>query len=235
MFAVIKTGGKQYRVARDDVIVVEKLSGEPGTTLEFQDVLMIGEIRDSETARIAMRAALSGHLVLLTLHAAVAAEGVAAMINFGVEPFLLATSLIGVVAQQLVWTICPDCRCDIPVEVSPDDLDPVFREEFCELVASGKAAGFSFGQGCDRCFGSGYRSRTGLFEVLRVTPAIRNLAINKVPAADIEDAAVAEGMVRLRTQGVRMVIEGRTTIEEVLRVVQVPDTEETETAEAQLV
>ncbi|MBI4584666.1 MAG: type II/IV secretion system protein [Planctomycetes bacterium] len=189
------------------------------------DVLMIGEIRDTEGAWIAIRAALSGHLVLSTLHTGSAAEAITALINLGTEPFYLASALIGVMAQQLIRTLCTHCRYEVPFEVSPEQLDPAFRAEFLKMGELGKPLRYYFGQGCDQCFRSGYRDRTGLFEILRVTPAVRKLILQKAPAGEIDQAAKDEGMIGLRTLGIRLVIQGKTTVEEVLRVVPVPEEE----------
>ena len=138
-----------------------------------------------------------------------------------IEPFLIATSLIGVVAQQLVRTICPSCRTEIPLEVRPDQLDGPYREEFTKLLIEGGSLGFSYGAGCEECMNSGYRARTGIFEILRVSSAIRHLIIHKAPAESIEDTALVDGMVSMKALGMRLVIAGRTTIEEILRVVPV--------------
>ena len=127
----------------------------------------------------------------------------AALIHLGVEPFLIATSLVGVVAQQLVRKVCPNCRCRVDIGITPKDLDAVYREEFLRVHVPDKPLSFSYGEGCDECFRTGYRDRTGVFEILRVTQAIRRMILAKATAEAIEETAVSEGMVRMRTLGVR--------------------------------
>jgi type II secretory ATPase GspE/PulE/Tfp pilus assembly ATPase PilB-like protein len=191
------------------------------------DVLMIGEIRDAESARIAV---LGGHLVFSTLHTGTAADAVAALVNFGIEPFLLSTALVGVMAQQLLRCICDDCRTQVPLEVTPEELDPIYRAEMLRVLKPGQPFSFSYGEGCDQCFRSGYRGRTGLFEILRISARVRAEIMRKSPAEKIEEVALAEGLVTMRSAGLRLVIQGKTTMEEVVRVVPVPDWEMEEAA-----
>ena len=114
-------------------------------------------------------------------------------------------------AQQLLRGICDDCRTKVPLEVKPEELDPVYRAEMLRVLKPGQPFSFSYGEGCDTCFRSGYRGRTGLFEILRVTSAVRAEIMKKSPAETIEDVAVQSGMMTMRSAGMRLVIQGKTT------------------------
>ncbi|MBN1421589.1 MAG: type II/IV secretion system protein [Planctomycetes bacterium] len=185
------------------------------------DVLMIGEIRDAESARIAVRAALAGHLVLTTLHTGTAAGALSALVHYGVEPFLIASALTGVIAQQLVRLICPECREQL--DMSVEDLAPDEASEIRRILGAGQTPSFSYGKGCARCRGTGFRGRTGIFEVLVVDDAIRRHVIARHPACDIENAARAAGMRSLRMSGFEKIVRGLVPIEEVLRVVAIAE------------
>lgn len=182
------------------------------------DIILVGEIRDAETAELAIRAAMTGHLVLSTLHANTAAAAVPRMRDLGIQPFLLASSLLGVVSQRLVRLNCP--RCSQPY--TPTDV---------ELRALGltltEASKFNFmrGQGCAYCDMTGYYGRTALFEILPVTSTIRTLIMRDAPEGEIESAAVSEGMMTLRESSLRLLAEGRTTVEEVFAVLAAPEEE----------
>ena len=175
------------------------------------DVVMVGEIRDSETADIAVRAALTGHLVFSTLHTNNAAGAITRLIDMGVEPFLLASSLIAVLAQRLVRRICPSCK----VPLAPD---PALLAGFgdCELPEN---ATFYHGTGCEECLNSGLRGRLGIFELLRVNEALRG-AIGKKPSIDAIHKRASADHIFMREDGVRKVLDGQTILEEVLRVTQ---------------
>jgi type IV pilus assembly protein PilB len=176
------------------------------------DVLMVGEIRDLETGRIAIQAALTGHLVLSTLHTNDAVGAVTRLIDMGVEPFLLNATLEGVLAQRLVRRICPDCREPVePGAALPAgcDFEPTQIEE----------RRFFRGRGCANCRQTGYQGRIGLFEWLRMDEAIRELVLQRAPAPAIQRLAVAGGMETLRAAGLRAVFDGLTTLEEVRRYV----------------
>jgi type IV pilus assembly protein PilB len=179
------------------------------------DVIMIGEIRDRETATIAIQAALTGHLVFSTLHTNDAPSAVARLIDIGVEPYLIASSLIGVVAQRLVRKICPTCRK--PTAVPPDAFKGITPE----------GSGFSpaKGAGCSGCRNSGYSGRIGIYELLTVTDALRDLVINRAPASLLKNAALQGGFVPLRQAGMAKAAAGVTTLEEVYRVTQEGDGE----------
>src|SRR5262249_50790415 len=136
------------------------------------DVIMVGEIRDAETAQVAVTAALTGHLVLTSLHTHRAADAVSALLNLGVKPYALAPALKAVVAQQLVREICPKCKSTF--EYGEDLLkDP----DFAGLLPEGTKPSFSVGLGCEACYQSGYRGRRGVFEVLRLNPEIQRLIL----------------------------------------------------------
>jgi type IV pilus assembly protein PilB len=174
------------------------------------DVLMVGEIRDRETAQIAMEAALTGHLVLSTLHTNDAAIAAARLTDMGVEPFLIASGIECVIAQRLARRLCEECKQ--PAEVIQAELE--------ELGAADDGTAFQPYKpvGCIHCNGSGYRGRIGLYEVLVLTEEIRSLIVSKAASGEIEAAAVANGMHRLRDDGLEKVRQGITSIPEMLRV-----------------
>jgi general secretion pathway protein E len=174
------------------------------------DVIMVGEIRDAETAEIAIQAALTGHLVFSTLHTNDAAGAVSRLLEMGVEDYLLASSLLGVLAQRLVRQVCAKCRR--PAEVTP----AVLRE----LGGNGEGVEVYEGTGCEDCANTGYRGRSGIFELLQVSDMIRPLILKRSSADVIRDAAVQQGMRTLREDGWRTVRTGVTTVAEVVRVTQ---------------
>jgi type IV pilus assembly protein PilB len=174
------------------------------------DRIMIGEMRDKETATIAIQAALTGHLVLSTLHTNDSAGAVTRLIDMGCEPFLVAASLEGVLAQRLVRTICRDC-------ISPYEPSEAILSQ---LGVSPHELGdkqFFTGAGCDTCGQSGYRGRAGLYELLNITEPIRELITNRAPTVVIKQKAIELGMNTLREDGMRNIYLGKTTIEEVLK------------------
>ena len=173
------------------------------------DIVMIGEIRDNETADIAVKAALTGHQVLSTLHTNDAAGAITRLDDMGIEPFLIASSVLLTCAQRLVRRICPNCR----EELTPD-------AEILEKLGLADAGGTTFyrGVGCDRCKRRGYLGRAAVIEVLPVTESIRRLIIKRASAAVIKNQAIAEGMKTLRMVGIDKAREGVTTLEEVYRV-----------------
>lgn len=175
------------------------------------DVILVGEIRDGETALIATEAALTGHLVFSTLHTNDAPSAVARMIEMGIEPFLVASAVIGVLAQRLVRVICPDCKeaYTPPVEA--------FRR--LNLAMDLDSVTFYRGRGCDRCRQSGYRGRTGVYELMMVSDSIRELILKKAAAHRIREDALQAGMITLKQDAMQKVLEGITTMEEALRVV----------------
>ncbi len=176
------------------------------------DIIMVGEIRDRETAEIAIQASLTGHLVLSTVHTNDAPSATTRLIDMGIEPFLISSSLVGVLAQRLVRTICRNCHeaYHPPVEALHRlGVDPKEGEDVV----------FYRGRGCDRCKGSGYRGRMAVFELMVMTDALRELILRGASAVVIRGQAVQEGMRTLRDDGVLKVLEGATTVDELLRVV----------------
>jgi general secretion pathway protein E len=178
------------------------------------DVIMVGEIRDYETAEIAVQSALTGHLVFSTLHTNDAAGAISRLLEMGVEDYLLASSLLGVMAQRLVRTLCLHCRR--PVESGGAIVDP--RGTTNGESASPRAVYEA--HGCDECAMTGYRGRSGIFELLSVGEGVRQLILKRASADMVKSRAVAEGMRTLRDDGWRKVAEGTTTVAEVLRVTQ---------------
>jgi type IV pilus assembly protein PilB len=174
------------------------------------DVVMVGEVRDHETARIAIEAALTGHLVLTTLHTNDAASSVTRLCDMGVEPYLVASAVRVVVNQRLARRLCGDCRQ--PVEHSPEELLAAGYHAVSPLKAHEPG-------GCRRCSNTGYRGRVGLYEVMEVTDALRALIVRHVPAADLHRAAMEGGMRPLSADGMTKVRAGITSLAEVTRVV----------------
>jgi type IV pilus assembly protein PilB len=175
------------------------------------DVVLVGEVRDPETAELALKASLTGHLVLTTLHTNDAVAAVTRLVDMGVEPFLVASSLSLVVAQRLVRTPC--ARCVEPYLPSETTLALLGLHE---RDLDGAAP--SQGTGCADCGGTGYRGRTGVFEVLPVTAALRKVLLHSPTESTLRAAAAEHGMLTLRGSGLAAAHEGRTTYEEVLRV-----------------
>ena len=178
------------------------------------NVVMVGEIRDTETADIAIRASLTGHLVFSTLHTNDAPSAFTRLIDMGIEPFLIASSVEAVQAQRLIRTICPHCKTEQKV-----DRDYLRRIGFPE--ADIETAKFWHGAGCEECRQQGYQGRKGIYELLLVSETLRPLIMNRAPATTIAQRAIEAGMRTLRTDGWNKVKGGVTTIEEVLRVTQI--------------
>src|SRR5438445_295192 len=174
------------------------------------DIIMVGEMRDRETAEIAIQAALTGHLVLSTLHTNDAPSGVTRMVDVGIEPYLVAATVLAIVGQRLVRLVCEACAedfrppADLVAQVTavPDIPQPRFRR----------------GRGCDTCAGTGYRGRTGLYELMPMSEDLRDRVVRRAPLAEIRALAQAQGMASLRASGCAKACAGRTTLEEVLRV-----------------
>ncbi len=176
------------------------------------DVIMVGEIRDNETAEIAVQASLTGHLVLSTLHTNDAPSAVARLLEMGVEPYLAASSFMGVLAQRLVRTICPHCK----EEYSPSESESAYF-----MDPPGKLEKLWRGAGCDKCNGTGYLGRIAIFELLIADDEIRQLITERAPAHRIRAVLSDKGMTTLRSDGLLKTREGLTTLEEVIRVTQV--------------
>ncbi|MBT7170345.1 MAG: type II/IV secretion system protein, partial [Phycisphaerales bacterium] len=186
------------------------------------NVILVGEIRDMEVADVAIQAALTGHLVFSTLHTNDAPSALTRLIDMGVKPFLVASSIQAVMAQRLVRRICPECR------VTDPDPDPhVLR--MLGFTAD-QIAGMTFykGAGCKRCGGSGYHGRQGIFEMMEMTSTLRQMAFNREPLAKIRQAAIASGMKTLLDDGKVKIRNGITTAEELVRITQVAEYGSTE-------
>ncbi len=175
------------------------------------DIILVGEIRDLETSSVAIEAALTGHLVFSTLHTNDAPGALNRLVDMGVEPFLISSSVAGIIAQRLVRRICSNCK--VPQEVTKEVLD-----HFADL--KDKKLTFYHGKGCKSCRNTGYRGRTGIFEMLTLNPEIQDLIMKKASSNQIKEVAVKVGMKTLREDGISKVIAGMTTLDEVLRVTQ---------------
>ena len=184
------------------------------------NIIMVGEIRDTETAELAIQAALTGHQVYSTLHTNSAAGSPPRLLDMGVEPFLLASALNCVVGQRVVRKICPKCKVEFPT--SPEVLENIKQVlgNLLPKVSQGAEAKLYKGQGCDFCAHTGYLGRVGIFEVLVVSGKITKLILEHSSSAAFEDAALQEGMITMKQDGYLKVMEGVTTLEEVLRVAQ---------------
>jgi general secretion pathway protein E len=202
------------------------------------DVIMVGEIRDRETAEIAIHASLTGHLVLSTIHTNDAAGAITRLVEMGTEPFLVASSMVGIIAQRLVRVLCPSCAVPAPVTtdelaelgVSPTRLEARFTHEshaaymvdnsqFEPLRRTGTATGRRK-VGCPQCLQTGFLGRTGIYELLLITDRVRALVNQRADSTAIKRAAVDEGMETLRDDGLRKVLQGVTTADEVLRATE---------------
>jgi general secretion pathway protein E len=178
------------------------------------DVILVGEIRDLETAEIAVQAALTGHLVFSTLHTNDAASGITRLINMGIEPFLVSSSLRAILAQRLVRILCPTCR--EPYTLTETEIS---RQGFEGRISAGETLYAPVG--CDHCLHTGYRGRTALFEILELDESLQNLILDTSDANRIRSQALSSGMGTLRDNGLAKVARGVTSIEEVLRVTQI--------------
>ncbi len=177
------------------------------------DVIMVGEIRDGETAEIAVQSALTGHMVFSTLHTNDAAGALTRLVEMGIEPFLAASSIVGILAQRLVRRICPDCR------EAYRPSEEMLREMKLEDSLPADTV-FYRGTGCPSCMDIGYRGRTGIYELLPVNEDIRDLLLQNKDASSIKGSAIRSGMTTLRANGLAKVLKGETSIEEILRVTQ---------------
>jgi len=176
------------------------------------DVIMVGEIRDLETAQIAIQAALTGHLVLSTLHTNDSASAITRLIDMGIEPYLVCSSVIGIMAQRLVRIICPECK--VPYTPSEEELE-VFNAQ-----SKYDKKDLYEGKGCSNCIGTGYVGREGIFELMTIDDELRESIMANARSNLIKQMAIKKGMYTLRQDGLRKVFAGETTIEEVLRVAQ---------------
>ncbi|OGN64009.1 MAG: hypothetical protein A3E80_00490 [Chlamydiae bacterium RIFCSPHIGHO2_12_FULL_49_9] len=172
------------------------------------DIIMIGEIRDRPTAEIAIQASLTGHLVLSTLHTNDAPSALTRLADMGIEPYLLASSILGIVAQRLMRQICPHCK----TSYTPS------AEELAELGLKKEGGKFFRGTGCEQCFHSGYKGRHGIYELMPVTSQIKSQVLRSQDGEELRKVALAQEMKSLFDQGVELVISGITTSAELLRV-----------------
>ena len=178
------------------------------------DVVMVGEIRDVETAKIAIQAALTGHLVFSTLHTNDSCGALTRLLEMGIEPFLVSSSVIAVMAQRLVRRVCPTCR---------EPYVPTLEELRQLGLTSDRLEGhtvYRTGEGCADCHRTGYRGRSGIHELLLIDDDVRNLVMKATDAATIRRAAASKGMMSLREDGAEKLLAGMTTVEEILRVTQ---------------
>ncbi len=181
------------------------------------DIIMVGEVRDGETAEIALQAALTGHMVLATLHTNDAATAITRLLELGIDPFMLSSTLVGVVAQRLVRTVCAQCR--VETFLTPDQMT-LLGLDVHEMQAQGQDPQLmvAFGEGCVQCRSTGLLGRTGVFEVLEIDDKIRKLIIGKVSAKEITKQARHDGLLTLREAAIKKLAKGQTSFEEVLRV-----------------
>lgn len=184
-------------------------SGLRAVLRQDPDIIMVGEMRDNETAAIAVRSALTGHLVLSTIHTNDAASAVTRLIDMGIESFLISTSLVGVISQRLVRTICPNCA---------EEYEAGYSELNILGAMADKKVMLRRGRGCSYCHHSGYRGRRGIFEVMQITSGHRNLIDSNCTAEELKQYSLSLGMTTLRESAAQLVMQGLTTVEELLRV-----------------
>ncbi|HEU4752871.1 MAG TPA: ATPase, T2SS/T4P/T4SS family, partial [Armatimonadota bacterium] len=177
------------------------------------DIIMVGEIRDLETAELAIQASLTGHLVLSTLHTNDAPSSVTRLVDMGVEPFLVSATLIGALAQRLGRRVCENCKEQYEVDASMLAVLGYVPESPTEKVTLAR------GRGCDACRQTGYKGRVGIYELMTVNEEISELMVRRAPVSEIRNAARANGMKTLKEDGLRKVLAGSTTPDEVQRVV----------------
>jgi type IV pilus assembly protein PilB len=174
------------------------------------DIIMLGEMRDLETSQIAIQASLTGHLVLSTLHTNDAPGAVTRLVDMGVEPFLISSTLMAVLAQRLVRTVCKNCRTAFEPTENQLSLLNLSAHDIGEKM-------FYYGRGCGTCHDTGYKGRKGIFELLEVNESIRLLINERAPTVVLRQKAVELGMVTLREDGLRGIFDGDTTIEEIVK------------------
>jgi general secretion pathway protein E len=186
-------------------------SGMRSVLRQDPDIIMVGEIRDRDTAMMAIQASLTGHLVFSTLHTNDAASAVTRLLDLGVEPYLVSSSLIAALAQRLVRRLCPDCKRPTAAYVeNPSNYDPDAGMESIQNTYEPV--------GCSKCRDTGFRGRIGIFELLVVDDPCRELIQNRRSASEIREAAICSGLSLLRNDGAKKIHSGQTTREEVLRV-----------------
>lgn len=173
------------------------------------DIIMVGEMRDTETSEIAVRSALTGHLVLSTIHTNDAASAVTRLVDMKIEPFLISASLVGILSQRLVRTICPNCA---------EEYEASYTEQNLLGITTGNKVTLQRGQGCNYCHFSGYKGRKGIFEIMPITAGHRSLIDSKSTADELREYSLSMGMTTLKDSAVKLVLKGQTTVEELLRV-----------------
>jgi len=171
------------------------------------DIILVGEMRDTETAQLAVRAALTGHLVLSTLHTNDAPSSIIRMVDMGIPPFLVSSSVVAVIAQRLVRKLCPSCK--VPYELPQDVAESLGLDGFTTVYKP---------LGCDECRGTGYRGRTAIFEIMPMTEEIRRAVMTGATSDDLRAMAIRQGMRTLRVSGAKKVKDGITSADEVLSV-----------------
>ncbi len=179
------------------------------------DVIMVGEIRDKETAEIAVQAALTGHLVLSTLHTNDAPSAIARLVDMGIEPYLISSSVICILAQRLVRMICPECKKE---EIMTKEEAALNHLQLPDKVFEGGVVRFFKGKGCPQCFGSGYKGRCGIYELMDVTSKVKRQILSSAESSDIKRIAQEEGMESLTQEGIKFALQGKTTIDEIIRI-----------------
>jgi len=192
-------------------------SGLRSIVRQDPDIIMIGEIRDVETAEIAIHASLTGHLVLTTIHTNDASSALTRLADMGIEPYLIASAVIGVASQRLVRLLCPQCKQPAPI---PKEIVSWLQSQVKEPLPP---AEFQRPVGCAQCRHTGYQGRTGIFEILVVTEALRRRTLARGSAAELAEIARSEGMLGLRADGMLKAMQGLTTVEEVLQVTRVEE------------
>ena len=188
-------------------------SGLKSILRQDPDVILVGEIRDEETARIAVQSALTGHLVMSSLHATDASSALYRLLDMGIEAFLVSSSLVGVVGQRLVRRVCPSCAA--PYEPTAKEL------AWYERFDGPSKDVFLRGAGCNYCFDTGFRERGGVYEVLEVSDEIRHLMVTGAPPQAVRAMAISQGMRSMGTEAMALVADGVTTIDEVIRNVYI--------------
>ena len=177
------------------------------------DIIMVGEMRDLETAEIAVEASLTGHLVLSTLHTNNAPSAVIRMVDMGIEPYLISATIIGVLAQRLARVICKNCKEEYQVKASELRVFGHEAKDKDEMVTLAR------GRGCEVCRHTGYKGRTGIYELMTMNDEVAELIVRRAPLADIREAAKANGMNELREDGLQKILNRVTTPDEVRKVV----------------
>ncbi|KKU02957.1 MAG: General secretory pathway protein E [Candidatus Amesbacteria bacterium GW2011_GWB1_47_26] len=217
----------EYQIAGVNQVQINPLagltfaSGLRSFLRQDPNVIMVGEVRDQETSDLAIQAALTGHLVFSTLHTNNASGALPRLLDMRAEPYLLASTITAVVGQRVARKICPHCKK--PYTPAPEvlqDIKNILGKLWPFDSAQGKVAQLYKGEGCDECGHAGYRGRTGIFEVLPVSEKIGRLILEHAPASEIEKQAVEEGMITMKQDGYLKVVEGITTVDEILRVAQ---------------